>query len=83
MIWFEIETDWWNGLYKIARYSFANRRRKRGCGISDLIFVIEADWMMDTVKCELREWLNEMEKVEKFKIRWFIVFRDEEELYEL
>ncbi len=83
-IWFEIETNWWNGLYKVARYSFVNMgRSKEGCKISDLIIVAKADWMMDLVKCELRNWLNKMEDIGNFKVRWFIIDLSTRKMYEL
>jgi len=83
MIWFEIETDWWNGLYKVAKYSFVNMIPKKGCKISDLIIITKADWIMDAVKCKLRDWLNKMEDIGDFKIRWFIIDSNTRSICEL
>ncbi|RLI76921.1 hypothetical protein DRP05_11765 [Archaeoglobales archaeon] len=78
---FEIETDWRKAICKVANYTFANRGRTTP--IQQVFFIVKGNKIgIDTYK-KLREWLNDMERVGKLRLRWFIIFLDKEEMYEL
>jgi len=76
---FEFETDWKQAICKVAKYSLANKDNKL---IIQLFFVVKKEnKSIDSRK--LREWLNELEKIGQFRIRWFFISLEDEKMYEL
>ena len=80
---FEIERDWFNVLTKIGLISLT--KKVEGINIKEVIFIVGGDKVsggrktgtkidaMNKITKEFREWLNEVEEVEGFKIRLFVV----------
>ncbi len=78
---FELETEWWSILNKIGLISLM--KRVRNIKVKEVFFVVGTKKVraLKETKKEFRDWLNNVEEAEKFRIRVFLV--EDQKIYEL
>ncbi len=78
---FELEREWWSILNKIGLISLM--KRVKNIKVKEVFFVVGTKKVraLKETKKEFRDWLNNIEKVENFKIRVFLV--EDQKIYEL